>query len=188
MNRVLGHLRSNVVAYVAVGLALGASGGYAIASTGTKTIQACVVKSSGELLVRTRCSSSETKLAWNQAGPQGVPGKTGAPGAPGQAPASAWAIVSNAGVAEPTDGIAVQHVSTGTYQITVTAPACSGKQNAPVVTVSDANPPAGQNTGAFPVAWIEDAGSSPFTVYTGVVVTGTFTPTDHTFNVQDICG
>ena len=186
MHRFLEHMRTNTIAYAALVIAIaGLGGGLAIAATSTTTIHACVVKKNGELLVRARCSAGQTALVWAQQGPQGKPG---APGAPGQAPPSAWAIVSNAGVAEPTDGIAVQHVSTGTYQVTVTAAACAGKQNAPVVSVSDGNPPAGQTAGAFPVAWVGAGGSSPFTVYTGVVVSGTFTPTDHTFNVQDVCG
>ena len=60
--------------------------------------------------------------------------------------------------------------------------------NAPVVTVSDCYPPGrtGAST-AFPVAWVEGRGSNKFTVITGVVVGGSFTPTDHTFNVQDPC-
>jgi len=177
------------IAYTALVIAIaGLGGGLAIAATSTTTIHACVVKKDGELLIKSRCSAGQTALVWAQQGPQGKPGATGAPGAPGQAPPSAWAIVSNAGVAEPTDGIAVQHVSTGTYQVTVTAAACAGKQNAPVVSVSDVNPPSGQAAGAFPVAWVASTGSSPFTVFTGVVVSGTFTPTDHTFDIQDVCG
>jgi hypothetical protein len=37
------------------------------------------------------------------------------------------------------------------------------------------------------VAWVEGGGSNKFTVITGVVVGGSFTPTDHTFDVQDPC-
>jgi hypothetical protein len=179
------HLRSNVIGYLALFLAVGAGGGYAIAATGGSTISGCVVKLTGELLVRGRCAKGQTKLTWNEVGPRG---KTGVTGAPGQAPPSAWAIVSNAGIAEPTDGIAVQRLSAGTYQVSVTAAPCAGKENAPVVSVSDVNPPAGQTAGVFPVAWVGDAGVGPFRVYTGVVVNGTFTPTDHTFNIQDVCG
>jgi hypothetical protein len=180
--RVVEHLRSNIVGYLALVLAVGAGGGYAVAATGGSTISGCVVKRTGELLVRNRCARGQAKLSWNQVGPKG---KTGAAG---QAPVNAWAIVSNAGVAEPTDGIAVQRLSAGTYQVTVTAAACAGKENAPVVSVSDVNPPAGQTAGAFPVAWVEAGGTNPFTVYTGVVVNGSFTATDHTFNVHDVCG
>jgi hypothetical protein len=54
--------------------------------------------------------------------------------------------------------------------------------------VSDANPPSGQSAGAFPVAWVGDTGTNQqFTVVTGVVATGSFTPTDHIFNLVDGC-
>ena len=86
-------------------------------------------------------------------------------------------------------GISSTLESTGTYQITVTAPACAGKINDPEVAVSDSNPPGGQSAGAFPVAWVAlQANSSTFTVYTGDVVAGTFTPEDETFTIQDVCG
>jgi hypothetical protein len=137
------------------------------------------------LLVRNRCGHGETRLVWNQQGP---PGKTGTTGPAGPAPPSAWALVGNNGGASPGSGITATRVSTGTYQITVTAPACDGKQNAPVVTVSDGNPPAGQLAGAFPVAWVGDVQSGPFTVYTGDVVNGIFALRDHTFNLEDLCG
>ncbi len=179
MQRILSHLRSNVIAYLAIVLAAGATGGYAIAATSTKTINACVVKSTGELLIKTRCSASQSKLTWNQQGPIGPKGQTGATGPAGQAPPSAWAIVSDAGVAEPTDGISVQHTATGTYQVTVTATACVGAHNAPVVEISQSdplvNPP--EPAGAFPVSWVGETGTNQFTVYTGDVVSGTFTLT-----------
>ena len=41
----------------------------------------------------------------------------------------------------------------------------------------------------IPVAWIADSlGGNPFTVYTGDVVNGVFTASDHQFNIEDICG
>jgi hypothetical protein len=184
MTKAIAFIRGNAIAIAALFLAL--SGGYAIAATtSSNTLQGCVVKKTGELLVKSRCSKGQRKISWNQQGPRG---KTGSMGNPGQAPPSAWAIVSNNGEAEPTDGISVKHISAGTYQVTVTASQCVDKQNAPVVSVSDGNPPNGQAAGAFPVAWVAVQGSGPFTVYTGVVVNGTFTPTDHTFNIQDVCG
>lgn len=185
LDRLARHARSNLIAYLALFLAIGGGGGYALAATQTTTIHGCVVKRTGELLVRARCGRGQSKLTWDQQGPRG---KTGAAGAPGQPPPSAWAIVSNAGVAEPSDGITVQRTGTGTYQVTVTAAACAGKQNAPTVTVSDSNPPNGQTAGAFPTAWVTDTGVGPFTVYTGIVANGSFTATDHTFNIQDVCG
>jgi hypothetical protein len=183
--RAIQHLRRNVIAYLALFLALGAGGGYAIAASKSTTIHGCVVKRTDELLVKSRCGRGQTKLVWDQQGRAGPQGKTGPAG---QAPPSAWAVVGNNGGANPTDGIMAARVSTGTYQITVTAAACAGKNNAPVVTISDSNPPDGQLSGAFPVAWAAFAAPGPFTVYTGDVADGVFTPRDHTFTVQDVCG
>ncbi len=187
MTKLIAYSRRNAIAIVALLLAL--SGGYAIAaSTAAKTITACANKRTGELFLSTngRCTKTQQKVAWAQEGPQGIPGMTGPAGA---APPSAWALVSNNGVADPSDGLTATHVSAGTYQITVTAPACADKQNAPVVTLSDSNPPGGQTAGAFPVAWVGVEGFGPtFMVYTGDVVNGTFTPSDHAFDVQDVCG
>ncbi len=190
MTKLIAYSRRNAIAIVALLLAL--SGGYAIAaSTAAKTITACANKRTGELFLSThgRCTKTQQKVAWDQEGPQGIPGMTGATGPAGAAPPSAWALVSNNGVADPSDGLTATHVSAGTYQITVTAPACADKQNAPVVTLSDGNPPGGQTAGAFPVAWVGVEGFGPtFMVYTGDVVNGTFTPSDHAFNIQDVCG
>jgi hypothetical protein len=79
-------------------------------------------------------------------------------------------------------------MSPGTYQVTITDPRCAVENNAPVVTVSDSNPPAGHSAGAFPVAWYGDNGANEqFTVFTGVVDGGSFTATDHTFDIHDTC-
>ncbi len=190
MTKLIAYSRRNAIAIAALFLAL--SGGYAIAaSTAAKTITACANKRTGELFLssRGRCTNTQQKVAWDQEGPQGIPGMTGATGPAGAAPPSAWALVSNNGVADPSNGLTATHVSAGTYQITVTASACADKQNAPVVTLSDSNPPGGQTAGAFPVAWVGVEGFGPtFMVYTGDVVNGTFTPSDHAFNLQDVCG
>ena len=74
------------------------------------------------------------------------------------------------------------------YQVTITAPACAHGANAPVLSVSDSNPPAGRTAGAFPVAWYgATGGNQQFMVFTGVVVAGSFKATDHTFDVMDSC-
>jgi hypothetical protein len=99
-----------------------------------------------------------------------------------------WGIVADSGGLAAGQGLTSQRLSAGTYQITVTAPACTQRANAPTVTVSDSNPPAGQAARAFPIAWLEGgAVNQTFTVVTGVVVGGSFTATDHTFDVQDTC-
>ncbi|MGO9753819.1 MAG: hypothetical protein ACLP22_20385 [Solirubrobacteraceae bacterium] len=57
------------------------------------------------------------------------------------------------------------------------------------MTLSDGNPPGGQLAEVFPVAWVGIEGLGPtFMVYTGDVVSGTSTPSDHAFDVQDACG
>jgi hypothetical protein len=78
-------------------------------------------------------------------------------------------------------------VGAGTYQVTITAPACAQGSNAPVVSVSDSSAPGGQ-TETFPVAWYGSTGANQqFMVFTGVVVGGSFGASDHTFTVMDTC-
>ena len=199
LTRLLHHIRKNVIAYLALFVALGAGGGYAVAASNNKTITVCADKKTGVLHLKTRgrCKSSQTPVSWNQQGPQGsqgtqgpqgTQGAQGLQGAQGPAGVTVWANVTNSGVILHGDGIAVQRQSAGTYEVTITAPACAQSNNAPVVSLSDANPPNGQSGGAFPVAWYGATGSNQqFTVYTGVVVSGTFTATDHTFDVLDTC-
>lgn len=188
MTQLLAHARRNVIAYLALILAVGAGGGYALAASANKTITACADKETGVLHLRAngRCTHRQTRVVWNQKGARGPRGPAGTPGAPA---VSVWAVVSDKGTVIAGSGVGVQHVSAGTYRVTITAPACAQRSNAPTVTVSDANPPSGQSVGAFPVAWVGDNGpTQPFTVDTGVVVNGVFAPTDHIFNLLDACG
>jgi hypothetical protein len=188
-HRLVQHLQGNVVAYLALFLAIGGGGGYAIAATQTKTIHGCVVKSTGELLIKKRCSREQTALDWTQVAAQD------------QASPSAWALVSvpvpdTAGVSDQrniTHGMTVTNTGTGVYLVTVTAAACAKKRNDPVVSVSrPGDPEAGAS---YPVAWVLDGGfETPFVgvgnfeVNTGVVANGQFTPADLSFNIQDVCG
>ena len=181
--------RRNPIPYVAVllVLAVGVGGGYAVAASKTKTITVCADKSTGVLHLKThgRCKRGQRRVAWNQRGPQGGQGPTGQPGAPA---VSVWANVANAGSVVSGQGLSVQRVGTGTYQVTITAAECAHGANAPVITVADTNPPGGKLAGAFPVAWYESTGSNQqFDVFTGVVAGGSFTPSDHTFTVIDAC-
>jgi hypothetical protein len=192
-HRIQRHVRANVIAYLALVLAVGGGSGYAIAASRTTTIHGCVVKRTGELLIKKRCRRGQARLLFNQRGPIGPKGDSGAPGqtGPAGAPApSAWAVVAGDGVSQPdqTHDIIATRTSAGTYQLTATAPACVQANNSPIVSVSDAYPPAGQLAGAFPVGWVENGPANQFTVLTGDVVNGVFTPSDHTFNVQDVCG
>jgi hypothetical protein len=197
-------LRRNPIPYLALLLVLaaGVGGGYALAASNTKTITVCADKNTGVLHLKSqgRCRSSQTRVSWNQQGPQGAPGLQGATGAQGpqgvqgstgpQGPAapSVWAEVAGNGTLVAGQGLSVQRASAGTYEVTVTDPTCSRETNAPLVALSDANPPNGQSAGAFPVAWYEGSGANQrFTVFTGDVVNGLFAATDHTFDILDRC-
>lgn len=192
MTKILVHLRRSAIQYVALllVLAVGLGGGYALAASKTKSITVCADKKTGILHLKThgRCERSQTRVTWNQQGPQGVPGVQGPAGQAGAPAASAWANVTNAGSLAFGQGLSVQHVSAGTYEITITSPACAHGSNAPVVSISDTNPPGGQSPGAFPEAWYQSTGANEqFMVFTGVVVSGVFAPSDHSFDVMDTC-
>jgi hypothetical protein len=169
-HRILHHLRANVVAYLALTLAIGGGGGYAIAAANNKTIHGCVNNRTHALYIQKRCQRGQSPLVWNQQG---------------QASPTAWASVLADGFTGGARGISVQHVSTGTYNVTATPPQCAQVAAAPTVTV-DTGPPAALPPGAFPVAW-ETFNRNKFTVHTGVVASGSFTPTDEAFNVQVPC-
>lgn len=201
--RILRHLRSNVVAYIALAVAAGGGGGYALAATSTKTITVCAERRTGLLHLHHggRCPRGQIRISWNQRGPQGVAGPAGPQGpqglpgpqgsiGPSGAPASAWGVVDNAGnLSFGAQGLSSQRLAPGKYVITITAPACAQGENVPTVTLSDAYPPNGHaSSNAFPVAWIGDSiDNEQFTVYTGVFDSGSFALSDHTFNVQDVC-
>jgi hypothetical protein len=170
LRRILSYLRRNVIAFLALFFAVGAGGGYAIAATSNKTIHGCVNKRTHALYIQQRCSRGQRTLTWNQ---QGQPSPT------------AWASVLADGFTAGGHGISVQHVSTGTYNVTATPSRCTQASPGPTVTV-DTGPPGGLPAGGFPVAW-ETFNRNKFTVYTGVVVNGSFTSSDEAFNVQVPC-
>ncbi|HUA46141.1 MAG TPA: hypothetical protein VMA77_13000 [Solirubrobacteraceae bacterium] len=188
----LSSARRNPIPYLALllVLALGAGGGYAFAASKNNTITVCADKGTGILHLKTRggrCKRGQTRVTWNQRGPEGPQGAQGPTGQPGAPAVSVWANVANAGSVVSGQGLSVQRVSAGTYQVTITAPGCANGSNAPVVTVSDTSDPGGV-AGAFPVAWYQGtAGNQQFTIFTGVVVGGSFSATDHSFTVMDTC-
>jgi hypothetical protein len=103
---------------------------------------------------------------------------------------SVWAYVAGNGAVVAGQGVSVQPTGAGTYQVTVTDPTCSRETNAPVVSVSDSDPPNGQlpGSGAFAVAWYQSTVfNQQFTVFTGVVASGKFSASDHTFDIFDTC-
>ena len=87
VHRLASHARRNVVAYLALGVALGAVGGVAYSSIpdAQGVIHGCYDNASRALRVidpgaSEVCRGGETALDWNQ---QGVPGLNGHPGAAG---------------------------------------------------------------------------------------------------------
>ncbi len=84
MTNFLAHMRRSAIPYVALLLVLvaGLGGGYALAASKTKSITVCADKKTGILHLKTRgkCTRGQTRVTWNQKGPQGPAGVPGVPG------------------------------------------------------------------------------------------------------------
>jgi hypothetical protein len=179
LHRASTALRRNAIAWIALFLALGAGGSYALAaSTGTSATVVCVDKGSGimHLAKHARCGRHQTRIGLSSALDRPA--------------VSAWAEVVFDGHALAGAGVSISHAGVGVYNVTVTAASCrNAANNAPVVSVSDSEPPGGQATTSFPVAWTRPAstGIEAFTIYTGVVGSGGFQPRDESFNFTDSC-
>ena len=171
------HIRSNIVAYLALVIAIGGSGSYALAATASNgTIAVCVDKGSGVMhLAKTRrCGHGQSRIGLSSALDRPTVG----------------ALVAPNGAVTSGLGVSIGHAGAGVYDVTINAARCHGAlNNAPVVTVNESEPPGGMGAGAFPVAWTMPTGfrGNTFTVYTGVVVAGTFEPRDESFNLADTC-
>ena len=177
------HIRSNVVAYLALVVAVGGSGSYALAavSASNGTVAVCVDKGSGvmHLAKHPRCGHGQSRIGLSSALDRPT--------------VSAWAAVEPNGAVASATGVRITHAATGVYNITVTALSCRhAANNAPVVSINDSEPPGGLggNPGAFPVAWTEGASSfvEAFTIHTGAVVNEGFQSRDEPFNFTDSCG
>jgi hypothetical protein len=173
------HFRSNLVAYLALAVATGSGGSYALAATASSgTIAVCVDKGSGvmHLAKHPRCGRGQRRIGLSSALDRPT--------------VSAWAAVEPDGAVASSVGVRIGHPGTGVYNITVTAVSCRhALNNAPVVSVNDSEPPYSSAAGTFPVAWTETAGTGfeAFTIHTGVVVGGAFQPRDEPFNFTDSC-
>jgi len=176
LTRTLVYTRRNIIALAALFFAIGAGGGYAIAATNTSRIHGCVNNRTHALYVQARCHTGQRPLVWSKtpAQPQ---------------PSIAWAAVqANGFLGAGAHGISVQHTSTGSYRVTATPSQCAQVADAPTVTVDTGSPPGGGTpAGAFPTTWEAFTSRNTFIVYTGVVVGGSFTPTDEAFNIQVPC-
>ena len=177
LHSLLVHLRSNIVAYVALAVAVGSGGSYALAATTSNgTIAVCVDNGSGVMHVakHPRCGHGQSRIGLSSALDRPTVGALVAP---------------NGGVTSGL-GLSIGHAGAGVYDVTITAAKCRGAlNNAPVVSVNESEPPGGWGAGVFPVAWTMPTGfrGNTFTVFTGVVVAGAFQPRDEAFNLADSC-
>ena len=125
------HLRSNVVAYLALAVAVGSGGSYALAATASNgTFAVCVDKGSGvmHLAKHPRCGRHQTRIGLSSALDRPT--------------VSAWATANVNGGIESASGASVTHAGAGTYEVHVTAASCRHAfENAPVVSVNDGEPP-----------------------------------------------
>jgi hypothetical protein len=179
VNAPLRHIRSNVVAYIALVVAVGGGGSYALAaSRSNDEVAVCVDKGSGVMHVakHPRCGRTQSRIGLSSALDRPA--------------VSAWAEVVSNGHVVAGAGVSITHAGVGVYNVTVTAASCrDAGNNAPVVSASNTEPPGGQATTSFPVVWAGPAstGIEAFTIYTGVVVSGGFQPRDESFNFTDSC-
>src|SRR5580700_11078904 len=54
-----------------------AGGGYALASGGSNTINACIHRHGGDVYIAKSCANGDTAISWNKVGPQGPRGMRG---------------------------------------------------------------------------------------------------------------
>jgi hypothetical protein len=182
VHRLIAHMRTHLVGWVALFVALGGTGYAAASHAHSNTINACASKRTGQLSIRhgARCHRGQVKVSWAKQGPKGPAGTSAI---------QAFGAVGAEGIVIPNGGISVQHTAPGIYVVTATTPGCAHGSNDPTVTATTGGgstgiPPAG----AVQTAWIDTAGGGPqFTVHTGWISGGSFTPADYGFDVQDSC-
>ena len=142
------HIRSNVVAYLALVVAVGGGGSYALAASASNgTIAVCVDKGSGVMHVakHPRCGRHQSRIGLSSALDRPT--------------VSAWAAVNDVGGIESGAGLSITHTGTGRYDghgHRRELPHASN--NAPVVSVNDgAAAVQARQPSAFPVAWTQTA-------------------------------
>jgi hypothetical protein len=178
VHRVIAQLRGNLVGWIALFVALGGTG-YAATSRSHANINACANKKTGQLSIRhgARCKRGQVKLSWAKQGPKGPAGTSAI---------QAFGAVGATGIVNPNGGISIQHTGPGVFVVTATSPGCAKGLNDPTATVTSSlniPPP-----GAAPDLWIDaNGGTAQFTVHTGWISGGSFTPADYGFNIQDSC-
>jgi hypothetical protein len=204
LRRLAGHLKNNVVAYIALMVSVvSGGGGYALAATTQHrtthhkkktTIVACASKRSGELFLHRhgRCAKGRHKVRWSIKGPRGQAGAAGAPAPSIFAAVDAGSAAS--GLQYPAEqGMTATRDGVGLYTMTITDPTCAASgYNVPTITATARDDTGGPipPAGATPVAYLDSniGIQAQFTVHVGYVSsTGTFVPSDYNFDVQDTC-
>lgn len=181
VHRLIAHFRSNLIGWVALFVALGGTGYAATSHSHSNTVNACANKKTGQLSVRhgARCKRGQVKLSWAKQGPKGPAGASAI---------QAFGAVGATGIVIPNDGIALQHTGSGVFVVTITSPGCAKGLNDPTATVTSPSPSNATPPGAAPDLWIDaNGGDAQFTVHTGWISGGSFTPADYGFNIQDSC-
>jgi hypothetical protein len=181
VHRLIAHLRSNLVGWIALFVAIGGTGYAATSHPHSNTVNACANKKTGELSIRhgARCKRGQVKLSWAKQGPKGPAGTSAI---------QAFGAVGDTGIVNPNDGISLQHSGPGVFVVTITLHGCATGLNDPTATVTSPSPSIGPPAGAAPDLWIDaNGGQAQFTVHTGWISGGSFTPADYGFNIQDSC-
>jgi hypothetical protein len=169
------------LALAALSGALLGGGGYALASSSTTTIHGCVNKNNHQLLIQKRCGKGQSRLVWNQQGPQGIQGATGAQGPQGvqgptggtgvQGPAGTsptiwWARVSSSGAVVAGSNFQVGHVGPGEYQVFPQgatgslSPPCALTVTPNAVSTNGADQPATPTTAAVGTSGLSEPGAA----------------------------
>ncbi len=178
----LRHLRSNIVAYLALAVAVGSGGSYALAATSSNgTVDVCVDNGSGvmHLAKHPRCGRHQSRVGLSSALDRPT--------------VSAWAAVEPTERSRAVSGASMTHAGIGRLQrhrYCRKLPPCSPTTRQWSASTTANRRRARRQPGAFPVAWTEGAGHwvEAFTIHTGVVVNGAFQPRDEPFNFTDSCG
>lgn len=204
LTRLAGHLKHNVVAYIALMVSvISGGGGYAIAAATQPrathhkkktTIVACASRRTGELFLHRhgRCAKGRHKVRWSIQGPRGKAGAAGAPAPSIFAAVDAGASASGLQTAAE-KGMTATRDGVGLYTMTITDPTCgTSAYNVPTVTATSRDDAGGAipPSGATPVAYLDSniGIQNQFTVHVGYVSSsGTFVPIDYDFDVQDTC-
>jgi hypothetical protein len=174
-------MRTHLVGWVALFVALGGTGYAAASHAHSTTINACANKRTGQLSIRrgARCHRGQVKVSWAKQGPRGRAGTSAI---------QAFGAVGATGIVNPNEGISMEHTGPGVYVVTATSRGCANGLNDPTATVTSPNPSDFVPQGAAPDLWIDaNGGLAQFTVHTGWISGGSFTPADYGFNLQDSC-